>query len=124
MPNGIIHEVKRTLLPGTNIPKPSSKGTYKVKGWGTRRGEEALIYMVPNLNDPSAPYEKGVTISELRLAYEQLQQKGEFSRKWFDSNLKGCAAEGGCNFTTMGGIFEVLGKARYARGKYIVKSGN
>jgi len=33
---------------------------------------------------------------------------------WFDQYLSKCAAEGGCNFTTIGGIFILLGEAYYA----------
>jgi hypothetical protein len=38
---------------------------------------------------------------------------------WFDHSMTVCAKEGGCNFTTMGGIFVLLGYAKYSdRGVY------
>jgi hypothetical protein len=33
--------------------------------------------------------------------------------------MTACAKEGGCNFTTIGGVFEVLGYAKYERGMYV-----
>lgn len=96
------------------IPKPAARAPFRVKGWGMRRGGDALIYFVPNRRDPSVPYEKGVTSRELRAAYHQLMNAGELTHQWFDRRLPGCAAEGSCNFTTIGGLFVLLRAAEYA----------
>lgn len=42
----IVQEVKR-LSTGNIIPKPDAKADFVVKGWGIRRGEEALILSNP-----------------------------------------------------------------------------
>ncbi len=119
----VIQQIKGTVSAGMLIPKPAASGPFTVKGWGKRRGEEALIYLIPNHRNPQKPHEKGVTISEFRRAHSQLLVAGEFTRTWFIANLAECANEGSCNFTTIGGIFELLGLAQYVdRGAYRRKS--
>jgi hypothetical protein len=109
----------RTLPSGTVIPKPQGPGDFIVKIMGRRAEQDALIYLIPNHKTPSKPYQKGVTISEWVSSYERLASAGEFTRHWFDLNLPRCAGEGGCNFTTIGGVFSLLGIASYdARGSY------
>ena len=55
---------------GCNYPKPQAKGEFKVKGWGTRRGEPARIYTIPDHSTPTRPYEKGVTEREWDRAFQ------------------------------------------------------
>jgi hypothetical protein len=114
----IVKEVER-LRPGTIIPKPDAKGDFLVKRWGgARRGEPALIYTIPNWNKPDRPYEKCITASEWKSAFDRSMSAGAFSRQWFDVFMPECAREGGCNFTTIGGIFELLGYAVHETGEY------
>ena len=94
----IERELREKITPGTLIPKPKAKGGFIVKGWGIRRGENALIYLIPNWTEPTKTHQKGITTSEWKQAIERLT----------------CAKEGSCNFTTIGGIFELLGYAYYA----------
>ena len=101
----IIDRLEAEVMPGSVIPKPKTGREYRVKGWGTRRGERALIYFIPSRNE-SKPYQKGVTVSEWKRAYEQLVSAGELRRSWFKSALPACNREGSCNFTTIGGVFE------------------
>lgn len=109
----------RSLQEGTVIPKPEATADFKIKGWGTRRGEPALIYRIPNHRSPSKKLEKGISESEFTRAYQELETTGQFTRSWFNSNLHAAATEGGCNYTTIGGIFCLLGVAQYgARGEY------
>ena len=115
----IIEQIRRIAQPGTVIPKPDAKADFIVKGWGRRRGENSLIYFIPNHINPRSPYEKGITESEWEQAYQQIIKNGEFSRTWFNQNMKACDKEGGCNFTTIGGIFELLGIAYYEKPAYI-----
>lgn len=115
----IIEQIRRIAQPGTVIPKPDAKADFIVKGWGRRRRENALIYFIPNHINPRSPYEKGITESEWEQAYQQIIKNGEFNRTWFNRNMQACAKEGGCNFTTIGGIFELLGIAYYERPAYI-----
>lgn len=117
----IFDEIMLRLNEGTTIPKPESKEVFKIKGLGKRREEKALIYYIPNHNDSDKPYQKGITVSEFETAYLQLVNNGELSRSWFNENLSQCAKEGTCNFTTVGGIFELLDLAEYKPGKYVKK---
>ena len=115
----IEKRIRELLPPGTEIPKPEAKAPFVVKGWGTRRGETALVYYIPNHQD-AKPYQKGVTISELEQSFGELLRSGEFTRTWFNAHLPGCAKEGSCNYTTIGGIFVLLGEAAYStRGVYV-----
>ncbi len=110
----IVEEIRTKITSGTVIPKPEAKADFMVKGWGNRRDQAALIYFIPNHNNKDKPYQKGINVSEWRLAYNRLLEAGVFERNWFNKNLNDCAAEGGCNFTTIGGIFELLGLADYS----------
>lgn len=116
----IVKLIERIAVPGTVIPKPEARGKFIVKCWGRRRGERALIYTIPNHNNEKKPYEKGITESEWVDVHNQLNETGEITRKWFRCAMAQCNAEGSCNFTTVGGVFELLGMARYAeRGTYV-----
>lgn len=115
----IVERIRSRASPGLEIPKPEAKKKFLVKGWGTRRGEDALIYLIPNQKVPSKPHQKGITVSEFEAAYRQLTSTGELTHQWFDEHLSKCAKEGSCNFTTIGGVFELLDEAKYAkRGLY------
>lgn len=116
----IVDRIRESVPAGTVIPKPEAKADFIVKGWGKRREEPALVYLIPNHRNASKPHEKGLTRSELEAAFAQLHSTGTFSRSWFDANLPACASEGGCNFTSIGGIFQLLGEAQYeGRGVYV-----
>ena len=115
----VIDRIRKIAPPGTVIPKPEAREEFRVKGNGTRRGEDAIIYTIPNHSNPARPHQKGVTASELERAHRRLMEAGEFTHLWFRKHLPACAAEGSCNFTTMGGLFELLGDAQYEqRGVY------
>jgi hypothetical protein len=103
----------QSLPPETVIPKPEAHGDFVVKGMGRRAERDALVYLIPNHKTPSKPYQKGVTVSEWESAHEHLMSTGELTKHWFDASLPRCAREGGCNFTTIGGIFSLLGIASY-----------
>ena len=117
----IVEQIKRIVKPVTVIPLPNSPAGHRIKGWGKRRGKNALIYLIPNHKNPSKPSEKGITESEWEQAYQQIISNGDFSRKWFNRNMQACAKEGSCNFIAIGGIFELLDIAVYGRGKYRIK---
>jgi len=107
--------IKAVAPPGTIIPEPRAQGQFRVKGDGIRRNQHALIYTIPNHKNPTAPHEKGITYAELEKAYAQLRQTGMLEMKWFQKHLTACNAEGSYNFTTAGGLFELLGEAKYER---------
>ena len=116
----IMELIEQTAVPGTVIPKPEARGDSIVKCWGRRRGERALVYKIPNHNDGKKPYEKGITESEWVEAHNRLNETGEITRKWLRCAMARCNVEGGCNFTTIGGVFELLGVARYVEcGTYV-----
>ena len=115
----VFDRIAAAVLPGTTIPKPHATKPVQLKGIGQRRGEDALIYSIPNESDPSQPYQKGVTRSELEQAYCELRRSKSISRAWFNREMQAAAAEGGCNFTTIGGLFQLIGAARYSSiGRY------
>ena len=103
---------------GLEIPKPQAKGDFRIKGLGIRRGEPALIYTIPS-HTGKKPYQKGIAFSEFEKAFAEMKKSGLFTKSWFDRHLPGCSKEGSCNFTSMGGIFQLLGVAQYSgRGEY------
>lgn len=115
----IIERIRSEIRIGMSIPKPISDRNYQVIGWGKSRGEDALIYSIPSRSHDRKQSTKRLRLYDLKLAYEVLLNTGEFSRQWFNKNLPDCARDGGCNFTSIGGIFEMLGEAEYAdRGIY------
>ena len=105
-PKNFVAAIRKAMPAGTRIPKPKSD-TCVVKGWGRRRGEPALIVTI------RGRHEKGIAQSEWVAAGEQLRRTGEFTRPWFNKELVDCEREGGCNFTTIGGVFVQLGIATY-----------
>ena len=96
----ITDRIRVNIKPDTVIPKPKATADFKVKGWGKRRGQEALIYFIPNHLEPGRPHQKGITADEFTAAYNELMGSG--------------------NFTTIGGVFQLLGIAIYAdKGTYV-----
>jgi len=115
----IIERIKSDIRPGTIIPKPQSAREYRVVGWGQSRGEDALVYSIPTRSSGRKPSTKRIKISDFQAAYDVLVKTGGFTHSWFEENLPDCAKDGSCNFTTIGGIFELLGEAQYGhRGAY------
>lgn len=102
----IIKRIREEIKSGTSIPKPKSKDDYIVDGWGISRGEKALRYLIG-----VKQHSKYLRISDFEAAYAELYISGKFTRKWFNENLPQSAKDGWCNFTSIGGIFELLGIA-------------
>ena len=115
--------IKAVAPPGTIIPKPRAQGDFRVKGDGIRRGQRARIYTIPNHKIPAKPHEKGIGFAELEQAYAEFRQSGRLTTEWFKLHLSACYNEGSCNFTTVGGLFILLGEAEYERpGVYWLKT--
>jgi hypothetical protein len=108
----IFQQVSK-ISPGVII----SGTKYRVKGIGQRRGEAALVYRIPS-RAGKRPSEKGITKSEFEKAHGQLVTEGRFTRKWFNANFPTAGAEP-CNFVAMGGVFVMLGIAKYKRAEFI-----
>ena len=78
------------------------------------------MYSIPTRLSGGKASKKRIKISDFKAAYDVLVKTGEFTYSWFKDNLPDCAKDGSCNFTTIGGIFELLGEAQYAdRGVYL-----
>jgi hypothetical protein len=113
-----MDRILREIKPGTEIPKPAALFPFRFQGKGERRGQRTVVYTIPNHKDPTRPSKKAVTESELDYAHRQLLSAGRLTREWFKKHLPDCAKQG-CNFTTVGGLFVLLGEAEYQeRGVY------
>ena len=54
----VVGRIKLMVKPGMLIPKPDAKSDFAIKGWGKRRGEDALIYYIPNHRNPPISHTK------------------------------------------------------------------
>lgn len=115
----VIDRILAELPAGTRIPKPAATAEFTLKGEGTAYGERAVVYTIPSHKHPSRPSVKGITAAQLEKAFRELQRAGELTRTWWNAHGRLSAAEGGCNFTTVGGLLVLLGEAEYVkRGVY------
>ena len=116
----IIELIKRKVPPGTTIPKPQSKKVYLVIGWkNNRQGEDVLEYSIPTKSGTGKRSRKTIPSSVFEAAHETLCSKGQITKDWFANTFPKVDASGGCNFTTLGGIFEILKLVkRTSRGVY------
>jgi len=113
----IFREAVRAFPHGAKLP-----GTgYTIKGPGKRQHEDAIIYLVPNRENPTKPSQKGVSASELRSAYDRLLSSGEFTRRWFNSAMNECAKCAPCNFLAMGAMFVGLKLADKKHGLFTLR---
>ena len=109
----IVNRIKEEIALGTVI-----HNQWKMKGCGIRRGKDALIYTMPGGRERDR--EKGINESEWNRAYNELMTTGCFRRSWFEKNMEDCNREGGCNFKAIGGVFSIMGIARYGgKGAYL-----
>jgi hypothetical protein len=83
---------------------------YTIKGPGNSRGEDSLVYLVPSRTGANAS-QKRVRKSEWELAYQELSNKGQFTRPWFETNIPDAAKDGMCSFRFIGEVFVLLGLA-------------
>ncbi len=105
------------LAAGTKLPKPESKRTYTIKEVGIKDGERAVAYTIPRKD--GAKSTKWITNSQLEAAYAELCRVGEIAKSWWTEHIAHGRDDGGCNFTTFGGLLILLGEAeRIGRGKY------
>jgi hypothetical protein len=115
----VIDRILNELPPGTVIPKPSAERLFTMTGEGTVRGEGGVFYTIPNRKNPNKLRQKGIAGSQLEKAFRHLQQTGKLTKKWWNENVRHSDNEGGCNFTTVGGLLALLGEAEYSeRGVY------
>jgi hypothetical protein len=120
----LLDRILTQIPSGTAIPKPSAKRQFTFRGEGKVRDERGVIYSIPNHKNPDKPGQKGIAVSQLRRAFDQLRT-GQLTRAWWNKNVRHNANEGGCNFTTVGGIFVLLKEAKYVRpGVYEWRNGS
>jgi hypothetical protein len=81
---------------------------YTVKGLGKSRGEDALVYLVPNRR-VGKPSEKRIRQSEWEAAYQHLSNGGHITRTWFKQNTPDAYKDGPCAFRVMGEVLVLLG---------------
>ena len=114
-----LDRIKKVAVAGRTIPKPTSSHGYAVIEWGISRGEEALVYRIPTKGNTVRASTKRVPSSVFEAADGVLAATGEITRAWFAKTFPKVWADGACNFTTLVGVFELLGDVTYAEpGKY------
>jgi hypothetical protein len=119
----LIQRIKNSVQPGRTIIRGPKGSQLTVVRWGQSRGQEALVYSIPNRKVGGKPYTKRITVVDFQDAHKVLMQTGEFTKSWFKEKLPYCAKVGDCNFIMIGGIFGLLGDAWYCRpGVYCKKS--
>ena len=116
----IVECIRSVVGSGSVVHETRNGVRYRIKGWGQRRGEAALVYSIPSRTRRNGT-EKGVTASEIRLAHSRLVNAGRLCRRWFVASLPDCQKEGGCNFYALGGLFVLLGEASRAGSCYVWK---
>ena len=109
----VIERIKAKCPPGTVIPKPQSADKYVIKGWGKSRGEDAIVYQLPMKPYSKKASTKRIPVSAFMRTFDKLTNNGEISRTWFRKEFPDLDKDGSCNFTTIGGIFILLGEAVY-----------
>jgi hypothetical protein len=92
------------IVVGANIPKP--------------RGHKCTILNIHENNEkPFLKYctgnsKKTISKAEFRGAYQRLLDNNSFTKQWFNKHFP---TKAGCNFTSIGGVFEKLGIAKYIK---------
>ena len=105
--------IKETIKPGTIIQKPKSKKKYHFLGCGVSRGEESFVYELPTNPNTKRSSKKRIPCSAFNEAYKILLKNGEITKTWFASAFPKVNADGGCNFTTLGGVFQIIKLAEW-----------
>ena len=113
----IFDSIQKQIKIGDSIPKPDTKKTKVIEIKPNRNGELSLYYSIGKQGNS-----KFVTKSDFENAFDVLNTKHEFTRKWFNEHLDKKKSKP-CNFTTIGGVFELLGKAKFI-GNGIYKKSN
>ncbi|MCI0376008.1 MAG: hypothetical protein L0215_00225 [Gemmataceae bacterium] len=112
----LIDRIKNIPI-GTKIPKPQSTKDFLLQEIGEKDGEPAVAYTIPLSSGRQGT--KWLTRSQLEAAYEEICGKGEITKAWWREHIALGKDDGGCNFTTFGGLLVLLGEAeRAGSGRY------
>lgn len=93
----------------TPIPKPNTSARILKVAVANIHGEEkdSFYYSIGSSKKKPVPFDT------LYAAYQRLTETGTFSRAWYKETFPVEVADCPCNFTTIGGVFIVLGFAEY-----------
>lgn len=112
--NNIQREVERLVQQHAVVPKPQSSETYRLLRVGESRGERAVVYELPKRPKSKRASTKRIPLSAFEKCARQLSATRSLTRKWFADQYPELEVDGTCNFTTLGGVLELLGLARYS----------
>ena len=117
--NKIQQHVERLVRAKAIVPKPQSTETYRLVRIGKSRGARALIYELPKRPESKRVSTKRIPLSVFEECANQLSGTGSLTRTWFIDHYPKLESDGTCNFTTVGGVLQLLGLALYSRpGEY------
>ena len=106
----VISEIKK-LPPNTEVKKPNSIAY--TDGWS--ENAEGLRYKFGSMRT------KIVRVKLFEMALVELRATSQLTRGWFKTTFPKEQKSAPCNFTTIGGVFELLGLVKYAgSGKYVI----
>lgn len=104
-----IQKILPNIRVGEQIPKPNkAEGTVILQV-----SKISFDYRIGKLN------KKTVSFKEVEHAVCAIYELGEINRAWYKKHFPKESSHFPCNFTTIGGILQKAGIARYSRGKYI-----
>jgi hypothetical protein len=104
----ISQEIDRKIKIGIEVPKTDGRTRSVTKKVGSR------IYMQTGVKTKA---EKYITKEMLRYAYDTIKSGEPFTATGLKSNFPKEYSQGDCVFSMTGGILELLGVARYVRGR-------
>ena len=112
--NNIQHRVEQLVREQAVVPKPLSSGTCRLLRIGESRGARALVYELPKRPESKRASTKRIPLSVFEECADRLSDTGSFTRTWFAEHYPKLESDGTCNFTTVGGILQLLGLALYS----------
>ncbi len=112
--NKIQQHVERLVREKAIVPKPQSTETYRLVRIGKSRGARALVYELPKRPESKRVSTKRIPLPVIEECAHRLFCTGSIKRTWFAEHYPQLESDGTCNFTTVGGVLQLLGLARYS----------
>ena len=103
----ISKRIDKEIKVGSKVPKANGRFRLVTKKIGT------IIYIQTGIETKA---EKYITKEMLQYAYDTIQSGKAFTSGGLKSSFPDEYSQGGCVFSMTGGIFELLGMAKYYRG--------
>lgn len=116
----ILHDIIQLVNENARVPKPKSSEVYTLKRIGISRGKKAVVYEIPKKIKSKQFSEKRIPLDVFEAAVHQIKTKGILSKTWFKQTYPDIDADGSCNFTTLGGVLELLKIVIYKQPGYYV----